>query len=163
MTVDEEYPNLFDKPETKACSKCKEDKLLTEYRPDPRLSNGLQAECIACYRKRDLKFRKEKPFDRRCVSVKRQATKKKIPFNLTAEYLESIWTKKCPVLGLELDINSGKTKDNSAQMDRLVPDKGYVKGNVSWLSFRANRLKSNATALEHIKIGLWMLGEFNDG
>ena len=25
MMVDEEYLNLFDKPETKACSKCKED------------------------------------------------------------------------------------------------------------------------------------------
>lgn len=162
MMVDEEYLNLFDKPKTKACSKCKEDKLLTEFWRDNRLSHGLQAECKACMKKRDLKFRKEKPFDRRCVSIKRHATKKKVPFNLTAEYLESIWTKKCPILGLELDINSGKTRKNSAQIDRLVPDKGYVKGNVSWLSFRANQLKSNGTAKEHMQIAQWMLGQSDD-
>jgi hypothetical protein len=167
MMVDEEYLNLFDKPETKVCTQCKKSKLLTEFYKDNRSAKQgnrlFRNQCKTCYKKRDLNYRERKPFNQRCVDIKRHAIKKKLPFNLTVEYLESVWTEKCPVLGIELDIFNGKTGDNSAQMDRLVPDKGYVKGNVSWLSFRANRLKSNATALEHIKIGLWMLGEFNDG
>ena len=171
MMVDEEYLNLFNKLAklpAKVCTKCKKNKLITEYykrrrvRSDDTIGTYHNSKCKTCEKEREQEYKKEKPFSRRCVDVKRQATKKKVPFNLTAEYLESIWTKKCPVLGLELDINSGKTQDNSAQIDRLVPAKGYVKGNVSWLSFRANRLKSNATAKEHMQIAQWVLGQLND-
>ncbi len=35
--------------------------------------------------------------------------------------------------------------NNYSTLDRVVPSLGYVKGNVRVISFRANRLKNNAT------------------
>ncbi len=39
---------------------------------------------------------------------------------------------------------------------RLVPSKGYVKGNVRWISRRANRIKSDASIDEIKKILKYM-------
>lgn len=48
-------------------------------------------------------------------------------------------------LGLLLD---GSRRDRKPSLDRVVPSLGYVKGNVRVISFRANRIKSDATADE---------------
>ena len=45
---------------------------------------------------------------------------------------------------------------HSAHLDRLDPNKGYVIGNVSWISGRANRIKYNATVEELRAIADWM-------
>jgi hypothetical protein len=37
---------------------------------------------------------------------------------------------------------------NQAHLDRINPEKGYVIGNVNWISGRANRIKYNATIYE---------------
>lgn len=71
----------------------------------------------------------------------------------------------CPVLGIPL-IDGSKLigcsrPDNLAELDRLIPDKGYVKGNVHWISRRANRIKSDATVEELEKIISYM--KDNDG
>lgn len=52
----------------------------------------------------------------------------------------------CPVLGIRLVV--GGKRDNSPSLDRVRPELGYVKGNVRVISFRANRIKSDATADE---------------
>ncbi|MBP0492193.1 hypothetical protein [Roseomonas indoligenes] len=54
----------------------------------------------------------------------------------------------CPVLGLALVV--GGQRDNSPTLDRLVPSLGYVPSNVRVISYRANRLKSDAT-LDELK------------
>lgn len=43
-----------------------------------------------------------------------------------------------------LALGSGLS-DMSPSLDRLIPSKGYVKGNVVVVSWRANRLKNNAS------------------
>ena len=35
------------------------------------------------------------------------------------------------------------SKEDSPSIDRIVPEKGYVKGNVRWVSDICNTLKSN--------------------
>lgn len=45
---------------------------------------------------------------------------------------------------------------NLATLDRVVPEKGYVDGNVIVISDRANRLKNNGTAEEHEKIAAYI-------
>lgn len=52
----------------------------------------------------------------------------------------------CPILGVE--IVYGGRSDNSASLDKVVPSKGYVAGNVRVVSRRANRLKADATLAE---------------
>jgi hypothetical protein len=55
------------------------------------------------------------------------------------------------VLGIVLEF--GKTsekawRDNSPSLDRIVPEKGYVRDNVLVVSYRANRIKNDATISE---------------
>ena len=46
--------------------------------------------------------------------------------------------------------------DDSPSIDRLIPELGYIKGNVNVISLRANIIKNNATKDELIKIANWM-------
>src|SRR6266481_1415047 len=48
--------------------------------------------------------------------------------------------------GLEFNI------DRTPSLDRIDPSKGYIKGNIAVISFRANRLKGNATLDEIRKV-----------
>lgn len=61
----------------------------------------------------------------------------------------------CPVLGLKLRVAEGCADDASPELDRIVPSKGYVKGNVIVISRRANRIKNDATPEELRKIALF--------
>lgn len=60
----------------------------------------------------------------------------------------------CPVFGIPLrpvQLGTGKRYarfDNSPSVDRIDSTKGYVPGNVAVISWKANRLKSNATPAE---------------
>lgn len=68
----------------------------------------------------------------------------------------------CPVLGIEMKPNRGRHQDNSPSLDRIDPLKGYVKGNVAVICFKANRIKNNASYEEILKVGNW-LKEFVNG
>lgn len=64
----------------------------------------------------------------------------------------------CPVLGLELKVNWGKTPntDRSPTLDRFVPSLGYVKGNIRVVSQLANRIKNSGTSEQVLAVGNWM-------
>jgi len=83
----------------------------------------------------------------------------KVPFLITPDYLQEIWTGYCPIYHtpLSLPATSGVSYQDRPQLDRLYPALGYIEGNVAWLSHRANRLKSDASALELMRLGLWLL------
>lgn len=57
---------------------------------------------------------------------------------------------RCPVLGIELEYSGYKGLGHSAyaSIDRIDPTKGYDKGNVQIISYRANRIKNDATLEE---------------
>ena len=59
----------------------------------------------------------------------------------------------CPVLNIPLDRS---TKDNVPTLDRLDNSKGYTKDNIVVISFKANRLKNNATVDDISKILYYM-------
>ena len=58
----------------------------------------------------------------------------------------------CPVLGIELTTRMDGNKDSSPSLDRIDSSKGYIKGNVQVISWRANNLKSNGTLEEFLKL-----------
>lgn len=62
--------------------------------------------------------------------------------------------KICPVLGIPLKVSrkSRGPQNNSPTLDRINPALGYVAGNVIVISWRANRLKSDATIEELIAL-----------
>lgn len=62
--------------------------------------------------------------------------------------------EKCPWLGIAIEVGVGKgRRDNSPSLDRIDNSRGYVKGNVEVVSWRANNLKSTATFDELIAMG----------
>jgi hypothetical protein len=85
--------------------------------------------------------------------IKHRALKTGLDFDLDVESLEL--PVECPILGLKLQFNVGGADDNSYSMDRRDNTKGYTKDNIQIISLKANRLKSNATLEELIKIGEW--------
>ena len=95
-----------------------------------------------------------------------RAKRDNLPFDITYEYLESIATDECPVYGIMFEwgtsnLGRGKTKENCPTLDRIVPDKGYVKGNVAFISYKANRIKDNGTMQDHYAIADWIWERIN--
>lgn len=70
-------------------------------------------------------------------------------FNLTVEDLD--FPEYCPVLGIKLE-NTPFISDCTPSVDRVDNNKGYVRDNIVLVSFRANRIKSNATPEELRKV-----------
>lgn len=87
-------------------------------------------------------------------NCKHRASKKGVPFNLTLE--DIVFPDVCPVLGIPMVMRAGKFHDNSPSIDRMVPAKGYVKGNVQIISYRANRLKAHGSLEDLRKVVTWM-------
>ena len=86
--------------------------------------------------------------------AKERAVKKSIPFDIDVE--DIIIPTVCPVLGIQIypafrKENGGIFSDNSPSLDRIDVTKGYTKGNVMIISWRANRIKTNAT-IEELKM-----------
>lgn len=85
---------------------------------------------------------------------------KNVPFELEVE--DVIIPESCPIFNKPFEpVGSGPY---SASLDRIIPSKGYVKGNIRVLSLLANQMKWNATQeeLEAFCHGmLRLLGEEN--
>lgn len=81
-------------------------------------------------------------------AVKARAKMYNIPFNL--EESDVVIPNICPVLGIPIKIHTGRGGyfPDSPSIDRIIPELGYVKGNIRIISFRANWLKTNATLKE---------------
>lgn len=77
-----------------------------------------------------------------------------VPFNL--EPCDIPMPMHCPVLGLELNYTARRNADNSPEIDRVIPELGYVRGNVNIVSRRANRIKSNGSAEEHRAVAAYI-------
>jgi hypothetical protein len=93
------------------------------------------------------------PEARLCYSAKHRARLYGVPFALKPS--DIVIPEVCPVLGIRLTVN-GPRRDSTASLDRIVPELGYVPGNVAVVSWRANLLKNNGTADEHQRIAAWM-------
>lgn len=57
----------------------------------------------------------------------------------------------CPALGIPI-IPGDPEKWQSPSIDRIDPTRGYVKGNIAIISFRANQIKSNSSVEEMEKV-----------
>lgn len=98
------------------------------------------------------------------LSVKpRQSRKENVPFDLDLDYLVSIFPKDmiCPALGIKMEWGTRPFKPLSPSLDRIIPTKGYVKGNVEWISYRANTMKHDGTLEELESLTRWFKKEVN--
>jgi hypothetical protein len=81
--------------------------------------------------------------------AKQRANQKNINFNLDVD--DIIIPEYCPILNLKLRKNHKGWAPDAPTLDRIIPEKGYVKGNVKVISGKANVMKNNAT-LKELKI-----------
>jgi hypothetical protein len=88
------------------------------------------------------------------ASAKARALRTGLTFELRVEDLTI--PERCPALGLPLQVNDGRHQDNSPSLDRIDPKKGYVKGNVAVISYKANRIKQDATPEELEAVASWL-------
>jgi len=89
--------------------------------------------------------------------AKYRAKSKNLEFNISLE--DIIVPENCPVLDTKLEVSNIKRTGNSPSLDRIDNSKGYVKGNVIVISFRANRIKSDASIDELEKIANFYKGK----
>lgn len=100
-------------------------------------------------RQRAREYYKESPECFVLHNIKTRAKKQGVPFELTAEDL--VTPEFCPVLGIRLERSTnpkGGVTDCAPTVDRLIPELGYIKGNIIIVSHKANRIKNNATVEE---------------
>jgi hypothetical protein len=74
--------------------------------------------------------------------AKVRAKKRGFEFSITRDDVEM--PDRCPVLGIEVGVQFGARADGSPSLDRIDTSRGYVPGNVKIISWRANRIKSDA-------------------
>ena len=109
-----------------ACVEC-----LLGYIPKTSYNKKYPAE------KNPIRYRQSRPKENMLNGARNRAKSKGIEFNLSSDDI-TIPTF-CPVLGTEME---------NPSLDRINPLLGYTKGNICVISFRANRLKNNATIEE---------------
>jgi hypothetical protein len=90
--------------------------------------------------------------EKRIKFFRKKANAVKKGHEFTIKFSEITFPKYCPILGIELDYFAEGRQENSVSFDRRDSSKGYVKGNVEVVSWRANRIKNDGTAEEHRKI-----------
>ncbi len=101
-------------------------------------------------RRRRIKTPTQEDVDRARVRAK----KKGLPCTITAAYIKAITPEICPVLGIPLLRNKATgPRYNSPSIDRIIPELGYVEGNVIVVSHLANAIRSNATPEQILAVG----------
>lgn len=103
---------------------------------------------------RNIRQRRENWAKQQVAALKHRAKSLSVPFDLTEQDIQL--PEFCPVLGIKIEIGDGRLQQNSPSVDRLIPNKGYVSGNVKVISYRANVIKHNATIEEVEKVLTYM-------
>lgn len=164
--------------ETKQCSACKQTLTLENFSKSGRSANSFKgvlnyvrysSRCKPCassyakeWRSRNPTYehtRKRKPktdsekllisFIRaRVGDAKQRATKYGKPFDIDYEYAASLYTGICAISKVTLQLE--KHNLDIGSIDCIEPKKGYVKGNIQWLSWRVNRAKGEQSQSDFI-------------
>jgi hypothetical protein len=142
----------------KQCRSCGVEKPLSEFY---KKGAGCTAHCITCtkekyrteeYRSYQRNYQKEHTTIEQAMlnRSKSRAKRKGFEHNITLEDIQI--PDKCPLLGIQLSKGSVSVQESSPTLDRIDSSKGYIKGNVWVISYKANTIKSNATPEELLTI-----------
>lgn len=132
----------------------------------------LNKDKYKAYRQQDHIKEKQREFEKvykqdrtnylkiRLQNIKTRAKKKGFEFNITLD--DIIAPDKCPILNIpifikEIATNITGASPNAPSVDRIDNTKGYIKGNVQVISFKANSMKNNATPEELLQFAFWVI------
>jgi len=142
------------------CTKCDAWKPLEEYRIQ-RPTKSYPYRLTYCDQCRVMQIRKrrvetpESYLMDKFLKLKQRAEKHDIQFDLTLEHLIDQFNDqggRCFYTNKELVFDlQGESKFNSTSVDKIIPEDGYIDGNIVFCLFRINTIKSNMS-LEEMKI-----------
>ena len=107
-------------------------------------------------------FNKRIQISKIMYNVRKRAAKAGVEFNIDHKYLCAIAPNYCPIFKVPLVWGHGgkevpgRVVDYSPSLDRIIPEKGYVKGNVAWISMKANSIKQDVTETELYAVADWL-------
>jgi hypothetical protein len=154
-----ENQNSAVEPKLKICSKCKFPQSTDAFYKSAKSSDGFGQPCKTCVSTRQShwyenntergkeaarKYRRniDTWATRALQGCRKRSKSKDVPFNLKTSDLLPL-PELCPIFKCPLDYCSGADRRFHASVDRIVPELGYVVGNVRILSFAANVAKMN--------------------
>ena len=153
LTILREYQSPCKKYVACECS-CSCGGGTTKTRRHDIVSGKIQS--CGCLRKERSVETNKKRFDPNAISktteykmlarAKSRAKKNNLPFNI--ELADIIIPERCPLLGIKIESTEFRNSPNNPSLDKIIPEKGYIKGNVWVISNRANTLKNDATLTE---------------
>jgi hypothetical protein len=103
-------------------------------------------------RAKQHEWKLENPASFMIVQARSRAKKRGLKFDIELSDLLPLPTF-CPVYGIPLVYGATRRQAGTASLDRLEPSKGYVKGNVAVISWKANNDKWASTA-EQLEVRL---------
>ena len=154
--------------DTKTCSRCKVEKLLSEFSLNNSSKDRLQYKCRACDVKyqaqrrdankdqfteysREYQRGRRQDFEYRLKMLinasKQRAKEKGREHSITVADLKAIYPTDgcCPIFGIKLEFNEAGFRDSSPSIDRIDSSKGYTLDNIQVISWKANRIKGAAS------------------
>lgn len=158
------------------CITCKMDKPEEAFFRQKNKRSGRFAECKECQRSRNQSWidanrdrfrhlnraatnsmRRRDPVRQMLSLARARCRKSGVEFTIGENDIHI--PEFCPVLGIKLTFGLGKgegqsveARDSRASLDRIDNSKGYTPDNIVIVSYRANRLKSDAALDELLKI-----------
>lgn len=84
--------------------------------------------------------------NRLCAGAKYRSKVNNIETNINSEDVKLV--RICPYLKIPLEYNNSDRTNYSASLDKIDPNKGYIKENIQVISVLANQMKSNANKEE---------------
>lgn len=135
------------------CGKCKQYKLPEDFYANRRSLSGRGSYCKPCMKsyaagENWVEWRKARyyknPARTMWIEARRRARSAQLPFNIDID--DCSIPEVCPVLGIKLtQKGEGTRNDATPTLDKIIPDRGYTKGNVKVISWLANRIKSDCS------------------
>jgi len=141
---------LMSNIENRTCIICGETKSADSFRQN-KLGHPITRKCKRCISKTVWKnYYRAKPAKIMIQSAKFRARRDNVPFSIKES--DIVIPDVCPVLGIKLVAGDRHNHDYAPTLDKIIPELGYVAGNIIVISHRANLIKSNATVEELEKI-----------
>lgn len=104
-------------------------------------------------RRRDRSYYRRSPETAILGEIRKRCLARGIAFDITADDIRA--PERCPILDIPLRRggNGRGPSPDSPSVDRIIPELGYVRGNVIVISHLANSIKTNATPEQIIRVG----------
>ena len=117
--------------------------------------------CLSCREKQQKRAINEKYNNTEQYlfrKAKNRAKLKNVKFDIDINDIKI--PKYCPILKIKLSPNNINAKENSPSVDRIIPEKGYIKGNIQVISMKANTMKNDASKKYLINFAKWIYKNF---